>query len=306
MPYYFPLAFFKCHGEEYIFSKHLKIMIKHKAGYDLKKAENIITISKYYLEELGKQPFWAVVEGEGISHIDASIIVNRFLLALWIVTPIHAHVVYKFIDYDEAISFLDRFHSNEVEKPTTLISDEQMHRAIGYYQRLTEISERQKRLDIALSNTLYGCIPGAWTVGFMLYTAALEVLLTYSEAARITTRLGKSFACLTESKKFKRDRAYRSFVRSYNVRSDLVHGRGGKYRVKGKTREQRIAEERKNLKRLARCAALLRKLWQTVLNDMYIIKKLEKSDGQREIFFKTLGHQYNPPVMKIGNRFFKP
>ncbi len=302
MKYFFPVVELRCQGEEYSFSEHVRILARSRIEFDIAKAEKITTIGTYYLHELNHQPFWIVVDSRSISHREASNLANRVLLSLWIARPNCATIFYKFIGTDDAITFLSRFQSNEAEKPVVMIADRDMQRAIMFFERLHAIGAREKRLSLAAFNTISGCFPHVWSVSFILFSTALEALLTYSEDRGLTARLAKSFACLTESTDQRRDRAYRAFLRTYRIRSDLVHGRGNRYRAAGKTKESRRKREMQNLKRLANCSKLLRIAWQVILYRPDALRFLNKSDQQREAFFKRIEAGYSPPNVKIGKR----
>ncbi|MGO9579603.1 MAG: hypothetical protein ACLP2P_09345, partial [Desulfobaccales bacterium] len=111
-----------------------------------------------------------------------------------------------------------------------------------------------------------------------------EAILTYSERPGITKRLAKTFVCLTETQKYKRDLEFSKFIELYKIRSDIMHGRAMNY-----------DDANINLKNLNEFETLLRKLWELILSSKHIIVELEKSDADRKIFFDKNEQGYQPP-----------
>ena len=141
------------------------------------------------------------------------------------------------------------------------------------------------RLSGSLILTLNGRTNRHWQAAFICFSAALEGLLTYDRAPGITRRLATSNACLTKRTVRGRDAAYRAFKHSYNIRSDIAHGRVASMR-----------SPRRNLHELAQVSRLLRILWGRVLSSTHIESELEGSDTRRATFFRNLEPEYSPPA----------
>jgi len=161
-----------------------------------------------------------------------------------------------------------------------------------YLQKLQGIVDSLKSIYIArkrnwnsLVLTFNGCSTVHWQVAFICFSAAVEGILTYEKGPGIAERLAKSFACLTEKTKKKRDSAYRAFKHSYGIRSDIMHGRIVYSMVRGTVK----------LRELVKSSNLLRNLWKVILSSGSIMNELEKNDLERRNWFAKIEHGYNPP-----------
>ncbi len=151
--------------------------------------------------------------------------------------------------------------------------------------RLKAIYINRKRLWNSLVLTFNGCTTIHWQVAFMCFSTAVEGILTYDKGPGITKRLAKSFVCLTKKTKNQRDAAFSRFKHSYDIRSDILHGRIVNSTMQGQDK----------LKELANFSNLLRILWKVVLSSNEIIDELEKDDNSRKVWFSNIEYGYEPP-----------
>jgi len=100
--------------------------------------------------------------------------------------------------------------------------------------------------------------------------------------------LAKTYACLTEQNKRKKDKAYREFIKLYGIRSRIIHGQ---YRGLG--------EPDRNLIRLSAFSSLLRKLWVSILSSKVHCREFEYGDVRRKRYFMKIEGKYNPPKVRI-------
>ena len=140
------------------------------------------------------------------------------------------------------------------------------------------------RLHMAIVNTFRACQAYQWAVGFLLYAAAFECILTYERGPGITKRLARAYACLMDDEKKRRDYFYRKFVDLYNIRSEIIHGNQRKY-----------SRANSNIKKLSELTDMLRMLWQKILNDKKLLITLESNDDTRKTFFKRIQSGYTMP-----------
>jgi hypothetical protein len=245
-------------------------------------------ISKGERDRISESPHWLSFSREEGETIPADENVNLVLLALWMVKPSKAHVSFRIeLSEDEnhhpnAARLLDRFQWIQGTVDSEFTTDE-LQQAAVYYATLTAVITKRGRLSNALHLTLFGCFAFQWQVAFMIYAAALETLLTYSEGPGITKRLAIAYACLVEVDATKRDAAFREFDELYGVRSDIMHGR-----IHNVAANERLTF-------LARFIEALRTLWRTILACPALIGALEGQDPQREAYIVATTAGYTPP-----------
>ncbi len=107
---------------------------------------------------------------------------------------------------------------------------------------------------------------------------------SYSEDPGLTKRLAKSFACLVSETMDGRDARYQEFLKFYDVRSDIVHGRAHEHH-----------ESSQNLENLEHFSDRLRLAWQRVLSDSGIQEILEQGDTARKSWFTSRECGYTAP-----------
>ena len=284
MAFYFPLIDFRMDPDDFLISDNLRIA---RTPYDLDKAKILLSLSEHDRLALKRTEFWAIVDEKGLSSADAYITINTLLLAFHIVGPIRATTFFKFQDYKTVSVFHERFYYN---KKDTFIrcGDHELRRTSAFCNELLRIYRRNKRLQTAMVNTYFAGVTRQWKVAYICLSGALETMLTYESGSGITKRLAKTYACLTEQTKRKRNAVYRRFISLYGIRSRIIHG---KYRGLG--------NRDRNLTLLSEFSGLLRKLWQTVLSNKEHCRELEKGDDKRKAYFAKLERKYQPPQVKI-------
>lgn len=285
MAFYFPLIDFRMGPDDFLISDNLRIA---RTPYDLDKAKILLSLSEHDRLSLKRTEFWAIVDEKGLSSADAYIKINTLLLAFHIVGPIRATTFFKFQDYKTVSVFHERFYYNEKDTFITC-GDHQFRQTSVFCNELLRIYRRNKRLQTAMVNTYFACVTRQWKVAYICLSAALETMLTYKSGSGITKRLARTYACLTEQNKRKRDKVYRKFIKLYGIRSRIIHG---KYRG--------LRNPDRNLTLLSDFSGLLRKLWQAVLLSKEHCRELEKGDDKRKIYFMEFEGKYNPPQVKIN------
>lgn len=287
MKYSAPLFNFWCEEEEFKITNFFSIK---KATYKIKKFDDEKCLSGDEKSDIANSNFLVEINTNKPMNFSSSTILNIFLLSIWINSPTKTVMKYIFGEDDKSNHYfsrqLDRFQNNKKDNFKQRLSRGDLDKISLYVKLLQKITRNRKRLSTALFNTYCGCIAHKWQVAFVLFTAALEAMLTYSKGYGITGRLAKSYACIVETKKGKRDTCYKKFVKLYNVRSDIMHGRERKY-----------AKAEGNLKSLSELSQLLRRLWQIILQDKNILKILEENDESRSRFFQDIENDYNKPLV---------
>lgn len=244
--------------------------------------------------DLAKDEKWSLADASHFlvfeaGDIDPGELVNAFLLSLWLVRATKTHARMRFeinkVQGSHTGSFhrlLGRFGFIERHIHDSL-SNEHLRRATRYFMVLKSVIRRRGRLYQSLVLHSAACHSIHWHVAFLCHCAALEGLLTYSRKWGLTNRLAASFACATHRTKSKRDQAYRRFKQSYEIRSDIMHGRIQK------------KKPQTNLRSLASLEVLCRAAWRPVLASSTLRKALEGADAQREALFTSLQTGYTPP-----------
>jgi hypothetical protein len=280
-----PLFNFNLEGAQFELAR-LGIIIKFFHSMpDLSNFKSFLTKSD--IEDIERDvKYWLSFEQSSSDILDANNKINFFMLALWIVLPTNTQVTMRFESSGEQYSvkrYLNKFWYNK-QYTIDRINNNIINKINEYIDIIIDIYIARKRLYNGLFLNLSGNFAFQWQVAFICFSAAMEAILTYSDKPGITGRLAKSFACLTEIDKSKRDSAYRRFYDLYKIRSDIMHGRAMNY-----------DDENINLNNLNEFEILLRKVWQTILNSKFYIMELEKSDTEREYFFANIENGYQPP-----------
>ena len=293
-----PLNQFFWGGNDFNFGEFLQIK-RFNTFPDLQELKDDLSYSE--LVSIGQCNHWLYFEYETGGAWTQSNIIIVFLLSLWLSAPTSTHVkhIFKFAIEPEEVGeraltrCKDHFQWNR-EEIVENVETSYLQEAVKFMELFTSIVKKRKRLWNALVMTAAGCMSYRWQVAFVNFSAAVETILTYKPKDKnkklgITKRLAQSYACLTETKKLRRSKEYRHFIKLYKIRSKIVHG---------KMHELRERSPRK-LELLSDFSNLLRKLWKAVLTDKYILRELEKSDFKREQFFDKTEKGYTPPKVKI-------
>jgi hypothetical protein len=278
-----PLFNFNWHGDLFEIKKLGKIQRMQKMP-DLSKFKTHLT--EFDTDALRDVTHWLIFEQKDNMHLDESEKINIFLLALWIALPtrIQIRIIFKSSENMNTVTrHLDRFQ-HTISYSLDKINNAVLTKVNNYIDNIMNIYINPKRLYNGLVLNLTGNFSISWHVAFICFSSAMEAILTYSKSGGLTDRLAKSFACLTETEKSKRDIEFTNFKRLYNIRSDIMHGRAMNYD------DQKI-----NLKNLNEFEIVLRKIWQTILASKDIIVELEKKDKDRKLFFDKIEKGYQPP-----------
>ncbi len=259
----------------------------------IQRLQNIPDLSNFesHLTEFDKDNLrnvthWLLFEQKDNEILNQSEKINIFLLALWIASPTKTQVQIRFELSENKYTvsrYLDRFQCN-ISYSLDNIDNELLTKVNEYIASIMNIYIHPKRLYNSLLLNLCGNLSISWQVAFICFSSAMEAILTYSERPGITKRLAKSFVCLTETEKFKRDIEFKRFVELYKIRSDIMHGRAMNY-----------YNDNLNLKKLNDYEELLRKIWKTILASNSLVEELEKSDADRKILFDNIENGYQPP-----------
>ena len=223
----------------------------------------------------------------GSPHSPAEL-VNLFLLSLWLQVPTKTRVSHRFkVGIAEANGETKLTHlfdrMNYVEGSTQAsVSTQDLMSTAQLMETLLGIPKRG-RINDAIILTLQGCWQGRWQAAIMLFASAAEALLTYSTAGGLTKRLAIAYACLTQRSKAMRDSAYVEFRSCYQMRSDVVHGRGSTVPV-----TVRVAG-------VGRWGTILRILWLRILSNKTTIDTMGGSDARRAKRVRRAIGQYLPP-----------
>jgi len=222
---------------------------------------------------------WIAIQQPSHDIVSASAKINAFLVCLWVVRPTLTHVSMRFEQTPDGLSVsrvLERFQWIKDQLYSDL-RDEHLDGVSGLLPKLLAVYERRSRLKNALLLTFRGCISKDWQSAFICFAAAVEGLLVHAGDSGLIQQLADAYGKLvcrygTES----RDVETR-FVRLYNVRSLVVHGRA--------YQRERSSD---NLTDLTEFSNLLRQLWRIVLENDEVRESLEQDDEGRAGFFATL------------------
>jgi hypothetical protein len=238
--------------------------------------------------ELSSVSHWLSFEQSQSDYLNPKEKLNLFLLTLWLVVPTKTQAKFRFelpTQAGQRISsrLLDRFQWIGPQVKGR-VEPKHLQEMTRYVDAMIAIYTARKRLRNSLVLTLRGCKTIDWQVAVVCFSAAAEGLLTYERGPGLTRRLAKSYACLVETTKQRRDRAFKTFSDSYDVRSDIMHGRATHRR-----------SPKKNLKDAARLSDMLRRLWKAILSQPTVLNALEKNDVDRKRWFGNLERGYAPP-----------
>jgi hypothetical protein len=271
MKTYSPLHNFGTREKSFEFSNYLSLKVFHELNYRFD--DNDSFISKIEFNDASICHDWLIIDSDKIK-LEDEVVLNTLLVAFWIFSP--NKVSYKYIFDDDGkccYKNFSWFEFNEKDINKSEYTLKELSKIKTHFKMLEFITHTNGRLHTAFLNTLQGCMAFNWKTAFILYSAAIEALLTYKRSYGITNRLSKSYACLVEKDILMREQEYCIFSHLYNIRSDIMHGK-----VYNKNPDD-------NLLSLSEFAYILRRLWQTILADLNIINNLEQQDADRESFF---------------------
>lgn len=277
-----PLHNFATREKYFEFSDYFSLKVAHDLNYQYGDSDHFI--SKMESDDVCRCYNWLIIDLDKKNiDIEDEIILNTLLIAFWIFSSNKVSFKYIFNDYEQGcfINF-SRFEFNEKDINKSDYTFDELTKIKEYFNLLVSVSQANGRIHTAISNTFQGCVAFNWKTAFLLYSAAVEALLTYKRGSGITRRLSKTYACLVETDFSKRKQEYTNFSYLYKIRSDIMHG------------SINNSNPDDNLTNLSKFAVMLRKLWQTILSDSNIINIIEKQDSDREIFFNKIETGFNP------------
>ncbi len=216
-------------------------------------------------------------------------VINIFQLALWIIKPTKFHIRF-FSNFDKNSSklryrnLLSRFvpicNHFEFEYNNSDIENLKI-----FFPIIMDLYWNNARFHNSLVFNIHGCITNSWEVAYILFSTTFESLLTHKNKWGTTKKLAWAYAILTETKNEKRQIAYKNFRNIYEIRSEILHGESFNDKYK---------KSDVNLKELAKCRDMLKKLWQVILDSEEIREKLSGSDSVRRDYYKKVANGWMP------------
>ena len=219
-------------------------------------------------------------------NLSANATINCFLFLLWLHKPTETHIKMFFENLKQE-KRLHRILSRYVwidSEVNYSIETKDLIKVRDDVDSILRIIRNNKRLFTSLTLTIRGCTAKHWHVAFICYSAAIEGLLTYSKDVGITKRLAKTYACLTKVTKLDRDKAHEIFKKTYNIRSDIMHGRAYIFN-----------DQKSNLNELITLSNILREIWKTILTSENYINEFDKDDDMKKVFFNKIENNYIEP-----------
>lgn len=281
MNFYSPLFNFNSDVESYQIAKY--VVLSREGCSDIRRKG---FLSKQEINDINNCKYWINITNSFPLYLKPSVICNTILLSMWVNKPNQIETRFRFGDDNNISRQLDRFQFIRLDNNENYFDLHELENIKIYYNSFCRIIRKNRRLYIAQINTFGGCQAYHWAVGFLLFTAAFEALLSYQRGYGVTKRLAKANACLMEKTKNKRDLLYKKFKKLYNIRSDIMHGNQRKWqRADG------------NLKKLSELSSLLRNLWHKILTDKDLQTTLEADDNIRKTFLK----EYNLVIQSRQN-----
>ena len=216
-------------------------------------------------------------------------IINIFQLALWIIKPTKFHIRF-FSNFDKNSSklryrnLLSRFVpiNNHFEFDYNNCDLENLK---IFFPIMMDLYKNNARFHNSLVFNIHGCFTKSWEAAYILFSTTFESLLTHKNKWGITKKLAWAYAILTEIENENRQIAFENFRDIYNIRSEILHGESFNDKYK---------KSDVNLKELAKCRDMLRKLWQVILDSPEIIENLSGDDKIRRKYFKNVANGWMP------------
>lgn len=223
--------------------------------------------------------YWLSIREPRTDEVTAASLANSWIFSLWLTRPTKVSIHHRFDEFDDSNSsqstrLLSRASYNRSDVESHPFNVAEIRQAARYMQTLHGI-DSSTRLGFALSLSVESTWVHRWSPGLMLASAAVESLLTYSEARGISARHAKTYAAIV-APVANRDVARTRFVNAYRRRSKLVHGR-----LPSATDDERLQD-------FAEWSRLLRQLWHEILTLPALLAALQADDATREAFFHTL------------------
>lgn len=282
--YFSPLSHFISDTDEFQVTKYLKIK---RDAFELRQIDGDYNLAQWEQIQIRSCSHWLIAEKAPKYFRNSSEVFNTFLLAIWIYSPSHVSIGFKFgvgASEEKYSRLHDSFQFNSVDENKDVYDQSDLEKIREIFLKLARIGRVGKRIYATTVYSVFACFQVNWKSAFILSSTALESLLTYGARNDVTNKLARAFCCFTESNKYRRDLAFKKFKKVYRVRSELVHGRFIKR-----------DDSRRNLNNLSIVTAVLRKMWISVLNNPSALDELEKEDVDRENFFLGITRGYVNP-----------
>lgn len=278
-----PLSNFNTREKYFAFSDYLSMKSSYEKDFTL---ENVrFYISGFEVVEIKQCSHWVILNNSKSRLENESVTLNTLLIAFWVQSANKISIKHIFNDKETGCEVISNgFQFNKMDRIKTEFDINDLKKVKEYFHQLESITITNGRLHTALSNTFQGCIAPIWKTAYLLYTAAIEAILTYRKTPGITKRLSQSYACLIETDSQKRQQEYANFCTLYNIRSDIMHG------------NVMDTDADDNLTNLSKLASALRRLWQFILSESELIDILEKQNKDRKKFFQRLELGFNASV----------
>ncbi|MCF7794466.1 MAG: hypothetical protein K9N09_03060 [Candidatus Cloacimonetes bacterium] len=264
---------------EFIINTNLKILTK-----DYKLTSSKLVQSNLSFKEQEELPYYWLYVKANCDFYTITNYIHLFQLSLLIVKSTTLKIFYKFNTedlnrFEDIFKFIDEKEYNvNIELDDTVLIKK-------YYPIILEIFNENNRLRSALVSMLNGCTAIHWSASYVLFITTFETILTHKSNWGIKKKLAWAYSILTEKDNQQREIAFREFLKIYKVRSEILHGESFK---------DKYNDGKLNLKELAKCRDMLRKLWQIILNSEELIDVLSGKDNVRKEYFKKISEGWMP------------
>ncbi|MDC8012946.1 HEPN domain-containing protein [Tahibacter soli] len=267
---YAPLYHFSCDCESFAITPD--VYIQRLVGNDDVELNELTTHERSKLSY--DVQYWLVVKDAASKH-SLQVRVNDWMLALWVVRPTRLELRFLFKNFPDGRKGFSRlcpidWNREDVEHgPFTSTELHQAQKVFAVFESITP----ESRLGMALSLTYEAISQHRWHAGIVLYSAAVETLLTNDRKERVTLQLAKAYSALVAPGAADRSKAEKALRAAYVVRSDIVHGRN-----------QLEEKNNERLRALALWAAITRDIWQVVVVEPAALQALQDTDPVRKAF----------------------
>lgn len=268
---YVPLFEFSCQNDVFIISPGMRLQ-----RFTTLPAISLEALSKHERSNLQGVGHWLVFDPNSNGGHSISARMNHWTLALWLVRSTRLLIRFRFEESSDGASscftrLLSRpnWNKEDVEHGSFSIAElTQAQRAFVVLESIPTDS----RLGMALSLTAEGNWQHRWHAAIVLYSAALETLLTCDRGRGLTTRLAHAYSALVAPGTLDRNPAEATFRAAYDVRSGIMHGRNN------------LSTEGSRLRALALWSGIIRDVWQVVVVEPAVLSALQDTDSMRKAF----------------------
>ena len=227
--------------------------------------------------KLQRVDFWLVLEAPVAWH-RFSAQMNDWALALWVTRPTKLRMQYRFQVRGLASASCKRLHSqfewNRFDVEDGSYSETELEHARKAFVLFQNI-EPKSRLGGALSLTAEALWQHRWHAAIVLFSAAVEALLTVGHGGPVTMQRARAYAAVTGSPSF--EQAVEEFREAYKLRSGIVHGNF----------ELDLPDDR--LQAVAQWARLARAIWRVLVDKPWVVVALQGTNDERKQLLASLG-----------------